>query len=53
MSNTPHDKIFKSAFQTPAHMEDVLRTVLPSKLAEHIRWGTLFISSPAHGSTPF
>ncbi|TMQ08875.1 MAG: hypothetical protein E6J90_39110 [Deltaproteobacteria bacterium] len=41
MTPRPHDALFKSAFETPAHAAALLRALVPTTLGELIAWDTL------------
>jgi hypothetical protein len=41
MTARPHDALFKSAFETPAHAAALLRKLVPAALGELIAWDTL------------
>ena len=39
--SSPHDALFKLAFERPEHASGLLRTMLPEGLARRIDWATL------------
>lgn len=41
MTSTPHDALFKAAFEHPEHAAGLLRSILPSTLAAAIDWTSL------------
>jgi predicted transposase YdaD len=41
MTPRPHDALFKSAFESPAHAAALLRELLPSPIHDAIAWNTL------------
>src|SRR5262245_41307803 len=43
-TNTPHDAIFKAAFENPAQAAGELRAVLPPEIVERIDWRTLTLA---------
>ncbi|KIG13782.1 Transposase [Enhygromyxa salina] len=41
MTNTPHDALFKAAFEHPEHARGIFRSILPTTLADAISWDTV------------
>ena len=45
VTNTPHDALFKAAFEKLQHARGLLRHILPPAFEARARWGTLRIES--------
>ena len=41
MTSTPHDALFKAAFEQPEHAAGLFRSVLPASVVEAIAWETM------------
>jgi hypothetical protein len=58
MTSTPHDALFKAAFEHPEHAAGLLRSILPAEAANAIDWATLerlpgsFVDPRLGGSHP-
>lgn len=43
--STPHDRLFKSTFSQPEHAIELLRSLLPADIAQHLDFATLRVES--------